>query len=105
MYHHLEEQPTADDPSNFTLSLVNRVFFVPDGKVGGEAGGEDAGSSMSGVLQTQLACLLPVRAWNGHCTRTLYSCKWAPAGLMPVRPQVVLTTDVQLGPGRALVLG
>ena len=41
---------------------------------------------------------------QGHCTKIVFSVKWSASGLAPIRPQVVLTQDVELPPGRCLSL-
>lgn len=42
--------------------------------------------------------------FQGHCSKVIYSVKWATSGLAPVRPQVVLTSDLELPPGRTVAL-
>ena len=55
-------------------------------------------------LQTRVAATVPVSAWDGHYSGLVWSVKWAQNGLSPVRPQVVMLTDVTNKPGHSLLL-
>lgn len=110
-YFRLEASPEAGKPDNFSLTREHSVYFVPAGNAkvvldaeeeGGE-GGEDGGKGPA-AMQGHVAALVPAKVWDTHCTRVIYAVKWAASGLMPVRPQVVLTADCTLAPGRAVQL-
>ncbi len=105
-YHKITEDPLPEDPGNFKIERVNSIYFVPAGKSQAEPNPAPEGEEPQGVnvLQTQLAHLVPARQWASHATSVLYSTKWSASGLMPIRPQVVLTTTVTLPPGACLAL-
>ena len=51
-------------------------------------------------LQT-LGTLLPISSWGGvtNVAGVVFGVRWAPSGLMPTRPQVLLTAELNLPPG------
>ena len=56
-------------------------------------------------LQTRLAGTMPTDVWLGNnYSKLVFSVKWCTNGLVPVRPQIVLTKNVTLAPGKSLLL-
>ena len=90
--------------------IHGQVHFIPVGNAlaeMSEAGqGDDGGEAEGGMtaLQTSAAAVIPAGLWSTHCSRVVFSCKRGANGLMPIRPQVVLTSDVDLGAGKAVQL-
>ena len=72
-----------------------------EGEEAAADGGEGVGLR---AQQAQAAAMVSPWAWEGHVTHTVFSVKWAASGLMPVRPQVVLTRDVSIPASSALAL-
>ena len=109
-YHELKETPTPADPGNFSVALVNSVYFVPGGaNANAVEGGEDEGApnpgpGFSGVLQTAAAASVVPAMWCRHISMISWAVKWSTIGIMPVRPHVTLTNDVELPPGKAVML-
>eukprot|EP00434_Breviolum_minutum_P024555 symbB.v1.2.021690.t1/scaffold1889.1/size97066/5 len=98
-YYAMMDKPVEGKPGNFEVKQLQDLRFVP-----APATVENSGNTETTVNQMNLASLLPVEAWNSHCSKVIYSVKWATAGLTPVRPQVVLTADLELPPGRTVAL-
>eukprot|EP00438_Fugacium_kawagutii_P012481 Skav236403 [mRNA] locus=scaffold1702:119198:123414:- [translate_table: standard] len=94
-YHEIKEDPSPEDASKFTLTLVSKVAFIPNAAQGAPSEGED-GKPKS--LQARAASLLPASSWESHCTSVLWTVRWSAIGLTPVKPQVVLTKELALEP-------
>ena len=119
-YHDLA--PSAKGPPGaFSLTRTNDILYVPLGNVQSNVGDpasdpkegdqeqpEDPDSTQKkapGSLQGSAASLVPVTAWKGLSVAGLvWSVKWAPQGLWPIRPQVAMLMDVTLPPKKALIL-
>ena len=89
-------------------STRGQVNFIPAGNAAAETAeaGDGGDGEAEGVtaLQTSAASVIPAPLWASHCSKIVFSCKWAANGLMPIRPQVVLTLDLDLGAGKAVSL-
>ena len=79
----------------FKLDVTKELAFRPLADVDSEA---------KGHLQTRLASTIPVNAWHGNYSKLIWTLKWHTNGLMPVRPQIVLTKNVTIAPGKSLLL-
>ena len=107
-YYKCVEAPTATDPTDFTVVREHAVYFCPSKVEVKEDGEEEAGAEAEGgdkkasTLQTTAATLLPTSSWVSHCLAIVFVVKWSPNGLTPVRPQVILTADVDIPPGCCL---
>ena len=51
-----------------------------------------------------VAASIPAATWNGKYTSIVWAMKWTSAGLCPVRPQVMLTKDLQVAANQAVKL-
>ena len=58
------------------------------------------------VNQMSLGAALPLSVWHACVpgVRIVWQARWAPAGLMPVRPVVALVAAVTIPPKKALKL-
>ena len=103
-YHSLVDAPTKDDPGVFEVKLTNLVVFIP-GKQEAvvEEGAEGEGAKIM-TAQTNVAAMNPFNSWETTVSKTVWSVKWGANGLMPIRPQVILTLDVDLASGMAMSL-
>ena len=100
MYHDMVPTPTADLPHAWTLKRTHDVVFIPTGKAAVQEG-----TPGNTKLQT-LATLLPISSWGGatSAAEVVFAVRWAPSGLMPTRPQVVLTAELSLPAGNGCLL-
>ena len=97
MYHDRIPAPTADRPNAWQLKRTHDVVFIPDGKAAVQEG-----TPGNTKVQT-LATLLPISCW-GTPAGVVFGVRWAPSGLMPTRPQVLLTAELNLPPGNGCSL-
>lgn len=57
------------------------------------------------VVQSQIAKMVPnVAMWKTSVTNLGWQCKWSMNGLMPTRPIVFITVDLELADGQLLIL-
>ncbi len=56
------------------------------------------------VLHTALGAAFPVEIWESPLIKIIWTVRWSPAGLTPVKPSVVFATDFQLAPARAVMI-
>ena len=82
----------------------HEVYYCPASKTNAqvEASGDDPTWSSRGHHPWLLWCRSPLAS-----SSTAASCglvKWATKGLMPIKPQVALTYDVEIQPGTAVHL-
>ena len=110
-YHQVTPQPTAVDPGNLEVKMMADIHFIPTrskvAKPGedDEEGVEGKAAGAAQALQTSVAGLIPPAAWQNHATSVIFSIKLnANNVLRPVRPQVVLLSDVDLPPQQSLQL-
>ena len=99
MYHVMDDL-TGEDSTAFAISPMDNqcVFFVPTGANQDESGRQT-------VCQQTVAGFLPAGQFEGsHCLAKVWSVRWGPGGLMPVRLVVALTLGCQLKPNECLVL-
>ena len=92
--------PSASLPLGaFNLDVTKEIAFRPLTDVDGPA-------AAKGHLQTRLASTagFPVNAWDGNYSKLIWTLKWSANGLTPVRPQIVLTKNVTIAPGKSLLL-
>jgi hypothetical protein len=114
MYHDL--LPNARGPPGaFRLTRTHDVEYILCGKTevtdpnDPDAGNRDEESSPSkkppGSLQGSAGNLVPTSAWSSlNVARVVWTVKWSPQGLMPVRAQVLLLTEVSLPPKKAVAV-
>ena len=97
-YHDMTPIPPSDSLplGAFKLDVTKEIAFRPLTDVEGPAA--------KGHLQTRLASTIPVNAWDGNYSKLIWTLKWSTNGLTPVRPQIVLTKNVTLAPGKSLLL-
>ena len=103
-YHDMEASGTD---GNFTIKKKSDVFFQPAPSVKGEKDGDgdgegvpSASASEANMLASQAAVLVSHSTWQHEALAIVWSVRWGVAGLMPVRPHVVLLTDITLDVGR-----
>ena len=102
-YHKVIDSPKDGAPGNFTLEKTHNVWFSPE-KGAAVTEGEADTSKEAGAQQVTAARLVPTETWTSHCSSIVFAVKWLATGLWPVRAQPILTTDVDLPPGRCLAL-
>lgn len=98
-YHEMNEKVEEGKPGNFTLKRTHSVWYSPQSgnTVTTEEG--DANENQPSSGQQTAAKLVSNATWGGHSTRIVFSMKYSPAnGLTPIRPQVVLLSEVELKP-------
>ena len=99
LYHKLKEDPSDDQPNHQLVAQVHRMVWKADAGVKVEVGAENT------VLDYKhVAASIPVATWNGKYTSIVWAMKWTSAGLCPVRPQVMLTKDLQVAANQAVKL-
>ena len=85
-------------PEVHVRCVVEKVQMSKEKAPGAETGAVAATQSNAGAL-------LPVSIWaDSPFVRMMWATRWAPGGLMPVRPQVLLVEDVVLPAKRAVWL-
>ena len=101
MYHEMEASPEEKVPGMFKCIRQNNVWFSP-AKDSQEV--QDAADPNAKTNQVGAAKLLPNSVWYSDIISILFSVRWGPNGLIPVRPQVVLLSDLKLAAGQACKL-
>lgn len=97
-------------PGAFTLSRTHNVEYVLTGKVEISDSPEEEDSApinkkAPGSLQGSAASLLPLTAWTDlNIGGLVWTVKWSAQGLMPVRAQIVILTEVDLPSRHAVAL-
>jgi hypothetical protein len=63
-------------------------------------------SSGTKINQMSMAAALPLATWStcAECVRIVWQMRWAPTGMMPVRPVLVLLSPATIPSGHALKL-
>ena len=95
-YHDMQADD-GNEPGAFSLIFKHRVFFVPSAVADGP--NED-----DKINQMSVAGGFPVDRWSSELVSVLWATKWAVNGLTPVRPLVILNSEVSLGADRAVRL-
>ena len=80
----------------FKLNRFHDVCFLPM-----EPTADPTGES---IAQNTVGSLVPRSSWSTPFTSIVWSTKWAINGLTPVRPLVMLTTQLVLPPNKTLQL-
>ena len=89
-YHDMVETP--DSLGGFTLTRKHAVWFLPD-------------EAVEAIAATNLAAKVPKEVFeSSDYMKLIWVTKWQTAGLMPIRPYVVLMKDATLGPNQVLAL-
>jgi hypothetical protein len=65
---------------------------------------QDSETTGMSVLHTALGAAFPVEVWTSPLIKLLWTMRWSPTGLTPVKPSVVFATDFQLSPARAVMI-
>ena len=107
-FHEMAAETASVVTGAFKLVTKQRVVAVI-GKSSTEAAENDngEGGDQPQGSQANAACCIPVDAWPNLLEgfKVLWSMRWTAAGLMPVRPQVVLLTQLTIPEGcSAMVL-
>ena len=101
MFHEMESMPDDKNPGMFKCIRKNDVWFSPAKDTQDVQDPADANAKTN---QVGGAKLMPNSAWQSDMASIVFSVRWGPNGLMPVRPQVVLLIDLTLAPGQACKL-
>ena len=97
--YHVTQDDLDKGPGCFSIERRHHARGVFESGTLGEGTGSTEAKAES------LAAMLPLSTWaESDNASIIWSMRWASNGLMPVRPQVVLDTDVELGPNSALPL-
>ena len=105
-YHQLTEVPQEGKPGNFSIQRSHSIWYTPQAgnAITTEDGNQDESQQPTSGQQSA-AKLVPNAIWQGHSTQIIFSVKFSPSnGIAPIRPQVVLTTDIGLKPDECLEL-
>ena len=66
---------------------------------------QDSETAERSVLHTALGAAFPADIWKkSPLIRLIWTVRWSPASLTPVKPSVVFATDFQLSPARAVMI-
>ena len=101
MYHDMESTPEDQNPGMFKCIRKNDVYFSP-AKDSQDV--QDPADAAAKTNQVGGAKLVPNSAWQSDLVSIVFSVRWSPNGLMPVRPQIVLMMDVTLPAGHGCKL-
>lgn len=87
--------PKGDGPAgSFTLAPTTEIVVIPL-----------SAKDTTGHLQTRVAAQIPMHIWQAlHYCKIAWAVKWGQNGLAPVRPQIVMTTDLTIKPGHSVLL-
>ena len=96
-YHKKVDSTQADQPTAWTLTQEDRIGFVPKSiKI------EEQEDGVQGK-QVNMAASVPVSTWGGYA-EVIWLTRWSAKGLLPVRPAVVLVSDIVVPAKSALIL-
>ena len=98
-YHSLVDAPTSENPGLWKLTRSLDITFVPE-PVKQEVKTEDGEGSKG--KQAECAALFPATLWQKNVCSVIWTVNWATTGLMPVRPQVVVTSAFNPPPQSAV---
>ena len=97
MYHEVHDDPQPESPSHQKLEVKHVMLWRPE--QGAPVKEEPGQTSMN---HQHAAGAIDVAKWGTPQTSIVWTMKWCTTGLTPVRPQVVLTRQVELNVGEAL---
>lgn len=104
-YYEISEAANTDDPEMFEMKNTVPLVFVPTGQLKAKTETGEEGTEVLSADQVSAARLLPVAAWEQRSLCSLVWCvRWAPQGLMPVRPVVALHREVVIEPSHGVAL-
>jgi hypothetical protein len=99
-YHKIIEEPKPADPGFFRLELEKSIYWRMDSlKIE-----QNSETNERSVLHTALGAAFPVEIRKSPLINIIWTVRWSPAGLTPVKPSVVFATDFQLSPARAVMI-
>ena len=94
-----------EKPKFFKQQRTHDIYYQPAPKVQGEEEADKGGVAANGKAQLSLAALLPVSKIKSLTYGQLvWSTRWTVKGLMPVKPNLILLTDLELPEGRCVEL-
>ena len=79
------------DPQKFHIEVKHNVIFVPKNE---ELADRDINCHNTAAKEE-------LKVWNTNVLKTLWAVRWAPKGLIPIKPSVHLTGFLKLSPGKA----
>ena len=95
------EEPKPAEPGFFRLELEKSIRILAHGQHQNRTGlGNDRQVSVAHGVGGRLPCGYIEKHW----IRLIWTERWSPAGLTPVKPSVVFATDFQLSPARAVMI-
>ena len=99
-YHKMIEEPKPAEPGFFRLEREKALYWRMDSlKIE-----QDSETTERSALHTALGAAFPVKIWESPLIMIIWTVRWSPAGLTPVKPSVVSATDPQLSPARAVMI-
>jgi hypothetical protein len=101
-YHKMIEEPKPAEPGFFRLEMEKAIYWRMDSlKIEHNSKKRTKGQ----------CCTLrwgPLSRWiygkKSPLIKILWTARWSPTGLTPVKPSVVFATDFQLSPARAVMI-
>jgi len=90
-YHEMAEIE-GGSAGDFAVTMKNKVYFGPE--------------ASDDKSQAGIAASIPVAHW-GRAEASIamvWSAKWGPNGLTPIRPLILFTSSVTIGPGRFFLI-
>ena len=93
-YHKVNDM-SADLPGSFVITQTHQIAFVVS----------DTSSEGSKTCPAStFAIHAPLEQWNTKVSAMLWQVKWTNKGLTPIKPAVYSLMEIELLPGRCLIL-
>lgn len=89
-------------PGAFSVQVVHDVLFKVMDTV--PVTGAPNPGGLPSMLQTQVGARIDSTFWKGAWTDIVWSVKWGPNGLTPIRPHVLVTSPLSLLIQKAVLL-
>ena len=91
-YHNIGDRST-DMPGTFAVNQTHKIAF----SLISEGSAEHKSANVFG------ACV-PLKTWNTKYSQVLWQVKWTAKGLTPVKPAIYSKAELELLPGRCIIL-
>ena len=93
--YHTVKDMSADTPGSFAITQTHQIAFVVS----------DTSSEGSKTCPaTTFAIHAPLEQWNTKVSALLWQVKWTSKGLTPIKPAVYSLLEIELLPGRCVIL-
>ena len=103
-YFDLKEAPTEASPGAFDLAQKTAIFYSIQPVIAGERTGQEKTKEPIVTVQAQMGGHVPASTWSSHISEIIFSVKWIPSGLAPIRPVVVLSQAIEIPPKHNIML-